>query len=172
MAELYLTGVEELNDCITDFICKLGYDEVDCFLSTDFEYYDSTKEIGYSLFESASASEGLIEFIRKNYFHLPKCSLFTFSLLHELGHYLTLDSFTQKEKDDYYEEIEKYTIEKYDSKEEIKRKQMKYSATAIEKAATDVAIDILRCYYDIITDFEMEVKKKILEFYEKNNVEL
>lgn len=172
MAEIYLTGVEELNDCITNFIYALGYDEIDCFLSTDFEYYHSTREIGYTLFENESTSKALIEFLRKNYSYIPKCSLFTFSLLHELGHYLTIDTFTKEEINNYYKEIKTYVIEEYDSKEEIKRKQMRYAATPIEKAASDVAIDILKCYYDIIVDFEMEIKKKILKFYEKNDVEL
>ena len=96
-----LKGLDKLNDCVENFIFQLGYDEITCFLYTDFGYYDDSKEIAYSIFEAEDSSEGFVKFIQDNYYRLPKCSLFTMSLLHELGHYLTLEKFSEKEKEEY-----------------------------------------------------------------------
>ena len=48
---------------------------------------------------------------------------------------------------------------------------MKYSALPIEKAATDVAVDILRTYKNIVSEFEIEFIETLHEFYVLNNVE-
>lgn len=167
-----IKGEELLNEFLEDFIFQLGYDEITCFLNTDFCYYNSTKEIGYSLFESDTSGIGFIRFIRNNYTHIPPCSLFTFSLLHELGHYLTLDKFSQKEKYRYLIDSEKFAIEDNDTDEQKIEKQIKYSSLPIEKAATDMAMDILKTYKDLIADFEKELKLRILDFYLLNNVEI
>lgn len=168
---MLLKGLDKLNDCVENFIFQLGYDGVTCFLYTDFGYYDDSKEIAYSIFETEDSSEGFVKFIQDNYYRLPKCSLFTISLLHELGHYLTLEKFSEKEREEYKVTIEKYSILPKDTREIIIEKQMKYSALPIEKAATDVAVDILRTYKNIVSEFEIEFIETLHEFYVLNNVE-
>lgn len=169
MAEL--KGVEELNEVIEQFFVELGYDEIECSLDLDFAYYVGTDEITYSLFQMEEADEGFRQYLNKVYPNIPECSLFVISLLHELGHHITIPQYS-KEKFEAWSIVKKL-LEKQEAntpKERIE-KQIKYCSLFDEAIATKTAVDILIAEYNFIHSYEEKIFKAILKFYEINQIE-
>ena len=167
--EKELFGVDELNEVIEQFFFELGY-EIDCCLESDFSYYTGSEEIAYSLFIMENSDKGFKEFLKRAYSEIPSCSLFVISLLHELGHYLTIPTFTENEK--RFFAFKKFILEKRKAKtdEEQIQKQIDYCYLPEEKIATDKAIEILITNYDFIHTYEKTIFSAILDFYKKNNI--
>lgn len=169
MAEL--KGVEELNEVIEQFFVELGYDEIECSLDLDFAYYVGTDEITYSLFQMEEADEGFRQYLNKVYPNIPECSLFVISLLHELGHHITIPQYSKENFEAW--SIVKKLLEKQkaDTPKEKIEKQIKYCSLFDEAIATKTAVDILIAEYDFIHSYEEKIFKAILKFYEINQIE-
>ncbi len=165
-----LKGISKLNSVFEQFFVDLGYPEIECSLAPDFAYYYGTDEITYSLFAMPEANEGFKRYLKMTYPKMPKCSMFVFSLLHELGHHITMPKYSEKD-------FKKWTrakakIEKqipHTSEEKIKR-QIIYCGLFDEKIATAEAVKILLMNYDYIHSFEKVWYKAVMDFYKKNNI--
>lgn len=166
-----LKGVEKLDNFITSFVKKLGYD-INCTLDTDFFYYPVSKRIGYSLFTMELADKGFKEYIKINYPNLPTCSIFTFSILHELGHFLTYDLLSEIEICLCLDEKERLNNREITTEEDTIQKQIDYCSIYDEMIATKTATAILINSYDIVADFDNHFIEKVSEFYAENEVEL
>lgn len=166
-----LKGVDELNEVFEQFFVELGYPEIECDIDTDFAYYYGTDEITYSLFSMEEADEGFMRYVNLNYPQMPSCSLFVLSLLHELGHHITMPKYNKADHRKW--EIEKAKIEniKANTPKERIEKQIAYCGLFEEKIATAEAIKILIANYDYIHNFEKVWYKAVMNFYKKNNVE-
>lgn len=165
-----LKGVKRLNSVIEQFFVELGYPEIECDLGFDFAYYYGCDEIDYTIFSMSEADEGFRRYLKTTYPKMPKCSLFVFSLLHELGHHLTMPSFSDEDFKNY--KIKKDAIENEIAntpKEKIAR-QIKYCSLPDEAIATQKAVEILLENYNYITDFEKTCFKEIKRFYLVNNI--
>ena len=166
-----LKGVKELNKVIEQFFVELGYDEIECSLDLDFAYYVGTDEITYSLFQMEEADKGFRQYLNKVYPNIPECSLFVISLLHELGHHITIPQYS-KENFETWSTVKKLLEEQEANtpKEKIE-KQIKYCFLFDEAIATKAAVDILIAEYDFIHSYEEKIFKAIFKFYEKNQIE-
>ena len=163
-----LRGEKKLTLFIEKFYKNLGYDEIECFLDADFAYYQTTNEISYSLLTMPVNDAAFSEYLKEKYPDAPQINMFVFSLLHELGHYLTLPLISKKkrrkwrkkkkmlEKTRIYSDSDKYNL------------QLAYCNLPDERIATQKAVELLINNYDYVKQFEANVMKKIFEFYEKN----
>lgn len=169
---IQLKEVEKLNTICENFFAGLGYDEIECKLDTDFAYYHGSDLITYTLIELPFAEIGLKGYLEKNYPFMPKCSMFIFSLLHELGHYLTVDKIKRK-KWLHCQKTKKILDRKvqkiYDDNIMIE-KQMFYCTIYDERIATKKAVNLLIENYDFIIEYEKVLNNAICDFYRKNNI--
>lgn len=158
---------DNITEIIEDFYSELGF-SISCFCDTEFAYFPTTEEISYSLFELPPADEGYKQFVKQYYnFDIP-CSMFTFSLLHELGHYLTLKDISKKT----LRNIRK--AKKYMNKRVCKTfndcvtLQIIYCSLQDEKKATEQAISLINNNYQLIMDYDYLIYKEIHKFYQKH----
>lgn len=147
--------MEKLNDCVDDFFNELGYGEITSSLEDEFAYYPETEEITYTLFDIAYFDLGFQKYIQTNYPNCPTISIFTLSLLHELGHHITRDSLNPVEW--LYSSFEKkaFHSKKANNMEDAIAMQMKYCNLYDERIATRKAIEILEENYKTCLDFEL-----------------
>ena len=158
---------DNITEIIEELYSQLGF-SISCFNSTDFAYYPTTEEISYTLFELPFSNDGYKQFLQKYYnFNIP-CSMFTFSLLHELGHYVTLHTVSKKQK----RRIKK--AKKYMSKKICKTYndsvmlQIVYCKLYDERIATEQAMSFINNNYSLIMKYDELIMKEIYSFYEKH----
>lgn len=167
-----LNGVEKLDAIITSFFEMLGYSEIICFLDAEFAYYHTTKEIGYSLFEMPLYDIGFKTYLKKRYPNMKECSMFIFSLLHELGHYLTWDSISKKDKLKAKKMKKRLEKRREFTAQDTIQKQIEYCNLADERIATAKAVEILEKNYDTIINFEEIWFNAVMDFYTENGVDM
>jgi len=165
-----LRGKKELNKAIHSLFDMLGYSEITCELSTEFAYHPITEKITYTLIEMPYNDIGFKEYLKETYSDCPECSMFVFSLLHELGHHLTLDDI----EDSVYNKCwkQKERLEKKTPKT-IKGKinlQKAYCKIYDEAIATETAVEILKNNYKKILEFEAIWFSAVMKFYNKNGL--
>lgn len=158
--------IEILDNLINTFFEDLGFDEVECFMSYDFAYYNTTKEVSYTLFEMPLSDYGFRLYLEKTYPEIELCSMFTFSLLHELGHYLTWENMSKKKR--LKSKKDKKRVEKtreYSEQDKID-KQIAYCGVYEERIATNKAVYLLNNNRELIKSFEKEFFKTVHNYYE------
>lgn len=165
-----LKDVEKLNRVINKLFANLGYEELESFLSTDFGYFYEQEKISYTILEMPLSDAGFKIFINKHFSNIPQCSIFTLSLLHEIGHHVTIDDISDKMYNKCQEKKNLLARQEVKTPQEIIARQVKYCGIYDEKIATAEAINILLENYTIILDFEQEFFAQLNEFYLKNNV--
>ena len=166
-----LKGVDELNEVFEQYFVELGYPEIECDIDTDFAQYYGTDEITYSLFEMPEADEGFRRYVNLTYPQMPYCSIFVLSLLHELGHHITLPKYNKAQHKKWEIETAEVENRKAVTPEEKIKKQIDYCGLFSEKIATAEAVKILIANYDYIHNFETVWQEAVMSFYRKNNIE-
>ena len=163
-------GKKELNKAIHTLFEELGYDEIECSLESEFAYYPTKERIAYSLIEMPYSDIGFKEYLKETYPDCPECSMFVFSLLHELGHHLTLDDI----EDNVYNKCwqQKRRLEKREPKTDKARIKLQkdYCKIYDEAIATETAVEILKNNYRIILNFEKVWFNAVMKFYERNGL--
>lgn len=172
MTDFVENSIEKLNDVFNQFFVELGYPEIECFFSDEFAYYHTTEEISYTLLEMPLLDIGFKQYLKKTYPNLPECSMMVFSLLHELGHHLTMDSISRKKMLKCKKDKKRLEKEKVNTPNEIINQQMRYCALYDEMIATRKATEILIENYAYILEFENVWYNAVMEFYTENNVDL
>lgn len=165
-----LKGIEELNKTIEQFFIGLGYPEIECELDIEFAYYYEIETITYSLFENPYSDAGFKLYIEEHFNDVPKCSLFLLSLLHELGHHLTIPLFTKKQIRKYKKLKKRVENKKVNTPKEIVDLQIKYCCLPQESKATKKAIELLKKNYKFVKNFEQIWNNAVLNFYKINNI--
>lgn len=166
-----LKGVDELNEVFEQFFVELGYPEIECDIDAEFAYYYGTDEITYTLFSIPEADEGFRQYLNINYPTMPNCSMFVFSLLHELGHHITMAQYSKKDFKKWKVEKAKIETKKADTPKEMIENQIAYCGLFDEKIATAEAVKILIANYEYIQEFEKTWYNAVMKFYQKNNIE-
>lgn len=166
-----LKGIEKLDNIITSFFEQLGYDEITCFMATDFAYYGNTNEISYTLFEMPLYDIGFKKYLKNHFPNMKECSVFLVSLLHELGHHLTWDGISKKQKLKGKKMKKRLERRRDYTSEDIIQKQIDYCNIYEERIATAKAVEILEEKYNIIVNFEEVWFNAVMDFYRENSVD-
>lgn len=157
----------EMLDCLIDkFFENLGFDEVECFMDLDFAYYDTTKEVSYTLFELPLCDYGFKKYLMNTYPNIELCSMFTFSLLHELGHYVTWSGISRKNRLKSKKDKKRVERIKTYTDSDIINKQIAYCGVYEERIATREAVRILENNREVIKDFEKEFFDTLHKYYD------
>lgn len=164
-----MKGEERLNKFFERFFEDLGYPEVECFLDSDFAYYNTTNEIGYTLYTYPYSDEGFQKYLEMTFDYVPECLIITLSLLHELGHYIN-KCHTKKQFLHYKKWANKLHKQKARTREELINKQIKYCGLKDEAIATKTAVRLLINNYTFIQEWEKKCKHELELFYKKNNL--
>lgn len=149
-----IPGLEEkLNNLINTFLKKIGCGELDVFMGQEWTYYNSTKEISYILWDHSYFDIGFMNYVKKNY-KCPTVSIFTLSLMHEVGHYLTINSLDRTKI--YKSYLKKKKLEKVTANniETAIKLQTYYCNLYDEKIATAKAIELIKKNYKTVLMFE------------------
>ena len=165
-----LKGVEKLNKVFEQFFADLGYDEIECKISTEFAYYHANNLITYSLLEMPLLDIGFRNYLKKTYPCMPECSMMVFSLLHELGHHLTMDNINKKKWLKCKKAKKIVEKRKCYTNHDVIQKQFDYCKLFDEAQATKKAVYILIENYDYIIDFEEIWYNAVMNFYAENNI--
>lgn len=156
-----MTTVKGITMMIHNFYRKLGVTNIKVKYTTDqFCFIPSfcgltTPTICYNLQPvEKDIIKGYTKFFKKRYGKVPSCSMFTFSLLHELGH-----AITENDLNETYEmrsfEAKKRLSTKLEKKEiSLVNAQARYCELYVEKIANDVAIELIEKNYDLVMKYD------------------
>lgn len=159
-----IKGLNGLNNSVTYIVNKYTFADVKCFLSDEFAYYIKDDEINFSLYETERTSKTFMKFINSIG---GKCDddwdSFTYSILHEVGHYYTLNDMndTIYKISHFLEKI----IEKCYRKTNSDKIYSLYYYLPHEYIATKYAINFNPILFK---GLKKELKREIERFYQKN----
>lgn len=127
-------GLTNLVEKFIDKKCKV------CF-SDEFECNPSTATIKITLVEKPYVDNKLWKrYLKENFnFDLTENNVFTMSVLHELGHYLTADNFSYEE---WKKDLDRKEIDYLDGDDW----KMAYFNLPTERSATETAVKIYNSY--------------------------
>ena len=133
------------------------YAEADDYFHYDIEQDDTTC-IYYSIIQDEEIVDQCYkDFIRKySKFHTVPISMFTFSLLHEIGHHLTINDFSEADFMQYEIETTTLAMKIKDLGEKII--QNAYMLLPIEYEANIKAIEIMDNNLCLLYNFEDDIK--------------
>lgn len=134
--------IRALNKEVNKFLRQF---EVDAQLGTNFNYYYSLGRIEYSIFAASEADKTFMNHFNKLSNGRIVCDIFLASLLHEVGHHLTLDSFSEEEELKYHNIVMdlQSKLDFAETEEEREQIGVEYMSLPIEMAATEWAIDYM-----------------------------
>lgn len=95
-----LKNVEQLEKVVTDFVSQFG---CTAEFGSDFSYYYDLDKVQFSLLMGDVDDRTFMEFVEKN-FPGVNCNIFIWSLLHEVGHHMTKDLWTDEEQEQFDED--------------------------------------------------------------------
>lgn len=126
--------------------------------SNDFSYCPEDNEITFTILYSERADRLFREYIKSHFsFEVP--NLFMMSLLHEVGHAMTLFTFSKTEMENAHHAKE--LIENDLKEEDTDETFSKYFDLDIEKVATEWAVNYYRSNSEKIEDFYLKFEKTL-----------
>lgn len=159
-----LNGIDKILSLCIDFIEDNITDDIESIeMSTDFYCFPNTKEIYISVLAPAIALDDFIKDI-KTRTKINDISVFTWSLLHEVGHCMTwnyLNKRTQNHCKYVKRKIERGSID-----------YLTYYRLADEKIATDWAIGFIENNHKLVKAFDRMILNEIIYFYIDNEIDL
>ena len=134
--------IRALNKEVNKFLKQF---EVDARLGTNFSYYYSLGRIEYTIFAASAADKAFMNHFNKLSNGRIVCDVFLASLLHEVGHHLTLDSFSEEEELENYDRVMdlQAKIDFAETEAEEEQIRIEYMSLPVEMAATKWAIDYM-----------------------------
>lgn len=150
---------EKLNKIIETFFKGLGYD-IEVEQSDEFCAYCKDDVISYTLHDTAYNDLAFMNYIRNNY-KIPPISIFTMSLLHELGHIIT---YPRLNKVKYFKaHLKKQAIEKMTVNNMKKAIAVNtyYCGLYDEAIATKKAVELLLKNYNWCLKFEYHFQEAL-----------
>jgi hypothetical protein len=154
--------IEKLTRVLNDFLKPFN---TCCFYDTDFSYSPILHKIYYSLVMTDAGAKEFSEHFSSIAPDIT-CDVFLTSLLHELGHHMTLSTFSEEELDEYYDDAA-YIRAHLDTEESSSEE---YFNLPVEAAATNWAIEFIRNNADTLAKLWSKIQGIILEIYD-NEVE-
>ena len=164
-----LKHIEKLNSIIEDFVkpfnCKV---EVD----TDFAYYPNEKIVTWSPFIMDKADRYFNEYVKENYSNI-KADIFLWSLLHEVGHHMTYNMWSDELIKKFNET--KLYAEELLKKEDLTAQQEKisyfvYFSTSDEDCATKWAAEYMEIYSERVEKFWNKFLEEYKNFLSLNKI--
>lgn len=177
MAKKKLKGLKKLNNKITALFQSLtGVDGFDCKLDDNFYYYNHKDRIGFTPIAMPEQDEDWIDWItsRYNLEYIPDnfTAFFIFSVLHEIGHHVTLQDYIDTH--DTYDSETAYSEDLivWNSMPREQRKNIRWAYHSIpyEVLATEWAIDFWNNNTMACAKLAKPINKAFQKFYKKNNV--
>lgn len=170
--EKKLIGINLISESIKDFFVQLGYNDINCSLGLDFCYWYGYNLIEYPVTYDENSIQGFQEYVKETYADLPKCSLFTLALLHELGHHLTIPQISKKDRKKARKAKKRLEnkINNNCTPNKLLLIQKKYCTLKDEKMATAKAINILKNNYSLVDKYDKIIYNNIIAFYKMNNI--
>lgn len=156
-----MKALKPILDYCFDFINEID-DFTSLEISTDFSCYPNTNEIFIAVLASQNAVDGFIDnlYTRTD---IRDISVFTWSLLHEVGHCETwylLNKRTEHHCNNIKRKINRGSI----------NPEIYYTLTD-ERIATDWAIRFVEQNHDYIKKFDRQIQRKLDNFYKEINLE-
>ena len=163
-----LKGVKKLNKAIST---ELKDFKVNAVLDTEFAMFMEDRIIGYKL-DVNTVDKWFDEYIYKTFGFDVGENDFVISLLHEIGHFKTLNQVEQKTYDKAQKEIAKIQkkLEKVDTERKEKNLHFKYFSVPTEIIATAWAVEWARNHPKKYKKMCKNTLLAIQEFYKINNV--
>jgi hypothetical protein len=153
--------LKPLTDAINDWTCKnFG---LKTKLGEDFQALVEKKTIYYAL---VVCEEGNNTFLKDVAIRYPdvKADYFLWCLMHEIGHCMTDDMWTEEEQDWYATRLETINSDDFPDTEE---RSFWYYSLPNEFFATRWAGEYMMSYPKEVAKFWNKIQPMILEFYEK-----
>ena len=101
-----LIRIEEVNKMMNDFVSEFG---LRAELGEDFAYYPESEVVTYSFLINERADRTFKTFLCRNFPDI-EADLFLWSLLHEVGHHMTIDQWEPDEQDEFDERKERLSL--------------------------------------------------------------
>ena len=161
-----LKGVEEINNIINNFVSKF---ECTAEMGLDFSYYYATNTIEWTFFITEITDDSFIKFLEEKFPDI-NCNIFIWSLLHEVGHHETIDSWTYEEQECF--DKEKDRIQALFNQTSSSEYCFQYYSLPDEMLATTWAANYIRNNKDEIRTFYEEFRSGIYRFAELNDIDL
>lgn len=167
-----LKGVKKLNKAIA--LAFDGFGIAGFQLGKEYGFYLIDNTIDYCLVEGKIEDKLFNQFIKER-FGYEVTNTFIISILHEIGHYMTLEDiynndfvyeFCHAEKERIDKEMEKAT-----KKKEVKRLEYQYFSLPDELAATAWAVDYAKNNAETLNLIWEQVQTALTQFYLKNITE-
>lgn len=152
-----LKGVRAINKCIEKFMKEWG---LKAEMATDFSFAHESRTVTWSPIVSVKNDLEFSQFFESLGCKV-KCDVFLYSLLHEIGHYHTLDSVS----DEDYE----YSFKR---KNDTSITNSEYFILPVEIVATKWAVDYLNNNVEKVRAFWEELVPLLMNFYRINNIEV
>ena len=154
---------DRITEILDNFLLPFG---TACAFSDDFVYDTDNKMIYYGLLVQEDADRYFMDFIHSL---APEITIdvFLMSVLHELGHHMTLDQIT----DEVYEQCFRdklFLSEMADnpySSFTMEHIHKEYFNIPVERVATEWAIDYIRGHVEELKALWSELQAAILDFY-------
>lgn len=162
-----LKGVWRLNRAVNKLTSKFN---LKAKLDTEYIAYLKSRRIGYTLFATEDADTYFREYINELFPNAPRLSIFTWSVLHEIGHFQTEDDVTDWK---YETDMKKFLAVADDDAPVWRVQKMKaYFRLESESLATQWACEYVKNNQEEVKKWNYKMCQKIIWFYHKNNVEM
>lgn len=151
-----------LDKKLTKYCKKFDIAKVVC--SDEFSYSPTNETITYTVYDF-NLDEVFIKLVNEKYFVDIRPFYFIFSLLHEVGHHMTLDDLTEEEmfNDMFCRQI---IIPKMENEEECIQAYINLTA---EDLATTWAIDYIDTHIKECIEIQNKIYKLINHIYKKKS---
>lgn len=161
-------GIENLTEILQKFVKKFG---CDIEMGAEFCYHYDDSLIEYSLILPTFSDKVWKEYVLKT-FNYKIENIFMFSLLHEIGHHMTYDFYTEKEcntENKYIEKIEK-ELARSTSNAKDKRLNLEYFNLPMERTATQWAVRYYKKHKIEMNLLWRKFKRELKNFYKINGL--
>lgn len=140
----------EINHEVKNFCKKFRLTHIQ--LADEFAYYPENNLITYTIWKT-DTDEELIKLVNKKYETDIAPLYMIFSLLHEIGHYMTIDNFNDEDL-----ETDLFMRNMIQMMDEEKQGEM-YINLPMEDAATSWALEFIKNNFELCSNFENKVAK-------------
>lgn len=162
-------GITKLNKALAVAFGEFGIDKF--VMNGDWAYYPEDNKITYSLIDNKIEDIWFNEFVKKRFGYKVK-NTFMITVLHEIGHKMTLDDIYESDAVYKFCEAEKERISKdmenAKSEKESKKLEFQYFALPDEIIATKWAVDYIKEHEEELEEIWQNIQNALVEFYAKN----
>lgn len=165
-----IKGLKKLNKAITAQLAPFGIKKAK--FANDYAFYWAKSLITYKITENETEDIWFKEFVEERFnYEIPDA--FLFSLLHEVGHYNTIEEVSDCIQDFCFSEKDRISdeMQKIETTEQAKILEWQYFNLPDEIIATAWAVDYAKNHPKKVKKIIRELHKAFCDFYAKNEIE-